>query len=194
MASPSPAVSAQGPMFIGFVFNLFLLGVITLQCYIYVTTFKRDKLYMKCYVGVLYLINVFQTVLLLLYLYRTLVVNFGDVRNLIQTDWVITTNPMLTGLIATKVQLFFVWRIKVLTQSKWLALFVLALSLTGLVGAVMSTALTVNSGVTFPELQNFQAVVLVWLIGQTLADVAITTILVAYLVSIFISRYYVYGK
>ncbi|KAJ8075648.1 hypothetical protein PM082_021278 [Marasmius tenuissimus] len=156
MAPPGPAALIQGPMFIGFIFNLFLLGFITLQCYIYGTTYKKDKLWMKYYVGILYLVNIVHTVLLLVYLYETLINNFGDVAGLLQANWFVTTDPLLTGLIATQVQLFFAWRIKVLTGSIWLALAVAAISMAGLAGAVASTALTVNIRITFPELQEFQ--------------------------------------
>ncbi|KAJ8075640.1 hypothetical protein PM082_021270 [Marasmius tenuissimus] len=92
-----PAVLIQGPMFIGIAFNLFLLGFITLQCYIYGMTYRKDKLWMKYYVGILYFVNILHTVCLLVYLYETLINRFGDLINLIHSDWVVATEPMLTA-------------------------------------------------------------------------------------------------
>ncbi|KAJ8075645.1 hypothetical protein PM082_021275 [Marasmius tenuissimus] len=154
MAPPGPAVLIQGPMFIGIAFNLFLLGFITLQCYIYGTTCRKDKLWMKYFVCILYLVNVLHTVFLLVYLYETSINQFSGVLHLIQSDWVAVTDPLLTGLIATQVQLFFAWRVKVLTGSIWLAIIVIVLSMTGLAGAAASTVFVLD--INFPELQKYK--------------------------------------
>ncbi|KAL0067221.1 hypothetical protein AAF712_005791 [Marasmius tenuissimus] len=80
-----------------------------------------------------------------------------------------------------QVQMFFAWRVKVLTRSMWLGLFVASLGIAGLGGAVASTV-GVLAHPAFVEFQvSLKDVVLVWLIGHVLADAAITVILVAYL-------------
>ncbi|KAK7049318.1 hypothetical protein VNI00_005919 [Paramarasmius palmivorus] len=130
---PSTAAEvAHGPMYIGFMFNIFLFGVVTAQIYMYMTTFKNDKLWMKLFVAFLYFFNVMNTVFIAVYLYSSLILNFADTHYLEVADWVFATDPALTGIIATLVQLFFAWRVKVLTSSWWLALLVIMCTLAGL--------------------------------------------------------------
>ncbi|KAJ8087219.1 hypothetical protein PM082_006049 [Marasmius tenuissimus] len=156
MAQSGAAETTQGPMVVGFIFNVFLLGVVTTQCYIYATTYKRDKLWIKCYVSVLYLLNILNTVFITIYLYTSLIKNFGDAEYLTHANWVFATDPVLTGIIATQVQIFFAWRVKVLTRNVWMGLIVAALGLAGLGGSVASTA-GVLAHPAFAEFQVFKS-------------------------------------
>ena len=36
-----PILNSHGPMYIGFMFNIFLFGMVTAQIYMYMTTFKK---------------------------------------------------------------------------------------------------------------------------------------------------------
>ncbi|KAJ8094430.1 hypothetical protein PM082_010864 [Marasmius tenuissimus] len=183
MTPSGVAQISHGPMLVGFLVNAFLLGVVTIQCYIYFVTYKRDRPWIKFYVVILYILNVLNTVFIMVHLYEALITNFGNNERLLQADWYFATDPVLTGLIATQVQMFFAWRVKVLTRSMWLGLFVASLSIAGLGGAVASTV----GVLAHPTFAKFRVLimdkVLVWLIGHALADVAITVILVAYLAS-----------
>ncbi|KAK7029630.1 hypothetical protein VNI00_014328 [Paramarasmius palmivorus] len=174
---------AHGPMYIGFLFNLFLFGIVTAQIYMYMTTYKSDKLWMKLFVATLYFLNILNTVFIAVYLYSSLILNFADIHYLEAANWVFATDPVLTGIVATLVQLFFAWRVKVLTSSWWLMLVVIVCSLAGLGGAIGSTV-GVLAHPKFVEFQEFKAAVLVWLAGECIADAAITTILVSYLVKL----------
>ncbi|KAJ8082175.1 hypothetical protein PM082_008022 [Marasmius tenuissimus] len=44
-----PAELAHGPMLMGFIFNVFLFGLITAQAHFYVLAYSRDKLEMKLF-------------------------------------------------------------------------------------------------------------------------------------------------
>ncbi|KAJ8094428.1 hypothetical protein PM082_010862 [Marasmius tenuissimus] len=177
------AQTTHGSVLIGFLGNGFLLGVLTIQCYNYFITYKRDRPWIKFYVVILYLLNVLNTGFIMAHLYEALITNFGNDERLLRADWYFATSPVLTGLIAMQVQMFFAWRVKVLTRSMWLGLFVASLGIAGLGGAVASTV-GVLAHPAFVEFQvSLKDVVLVWLIGHVLADAAITVILVAYLAS-----------
>ncbi len=76
--------------------------------------------------------------------------------------------------------LFFAWRVKVLTSNWYLAALVAALALAGAGGAIAATAkIRVIPG--FADFQEFQSVVIIWLVASCVADIAITAILVSYL-------------
>ncbi|KAI3612702.1 hypothetical protein WG66_014760 [Moniliophthora roreri] len=163
----SPAEIAHGPMFVGFLFNMFLFGIVTLQVYNYL-------------VVSLYVANILNTVFIAVYLYNSLISNFGDVQNLFVANWVFATDPVLTGIIAAMAQLFFAWRVRIVTSSNWLGLLVVACTLVGLAGAVASMAGVLHHP-RFIEFRIFKASVLVWLMGGCVADIAIALILVEYL-------------
>ncbi|KAE9398848.1 hypothetical protein BT96DRAFT_994549 [Gymnopus androsaceus JB14] len=175
-----PAEVAHGPLFIGFMFNTLLLGVLTVQVHHYQTTFKKDKAWMKTFVYILYLCNIVNTVLMADYLYNSLIVHFADVEYLQRANWVFASDPALTGIIATCVQIFFSWRVKVLTRSNLTALPVLALTVAGCVGALVS-AVEISFFPRFTDFVDFKAWVLLWLLGQSAADVMITLVLVLHL-------------
>ncbi|ESK96712.1 hypothetical protein Moror_6729 [Moniliophthora roreri MCA 2997] len=176
----SPAEIAHGPMFVGFLFNMFLFGIVTLQVYNYLVTFSNDRLWLKIFVVSLYVANILNTVFIAVYLYNSLIANFGDVQNLFVANWVFATDPVLTGIIAAMAQLFFAWRVRIVTSSNWLGLLVVACTLVGLAGAVASMAGVLHHP-RFIEFRIFKASVLVWLMGGCVADIAIALILVEYL-------------
>ncbi|THU98654.1 hypothetical protein K435DRAFT_942804 [Dendrothele bispora CBS 962.96] len=89
-------------------------------------------------VSVLMLTNFLNTIFLAMYLYKTLVVNFGVIDSLITADWLLATDPIMNGLIALYVQVFFVWRIKALTGSTLTAGAILIPTIAGFVGSGLS--------------------------------------------------------
>ncbi|THU86173.1 hypothetical protein K435DRAFT_970413 [Dendrothele bispora CBS 962.96] len=177
----SPAEASAGPIFIGWMFNLFFLGIITVQGYIYMTTYKKDRLWIKIFVAVLMVINFLNTIFTAVYLYDTLVVKFGDTTSVTTANWLTAMDPVTTGVTAIYVQLFFIWRIKVLTGSMMLAGAILLPATAGLIGSIASS-LSLTVSVKLANLILFKAWVIVWLIGAAVADLMITFVLVAWLV------------
>ncbi|KAF9021389.1 hypothetical protein BDZ89DRAFT_1115966 [Hymenopellis radicata] len=181
MATSSPATVAHGPMFIGLMFNFILLGIIMTQLYIYLKTYKRrDKLWMKVFVFVLLIANLANSVFIGVDLYLALINHFDDVKYLQNATWLFATDPALTGLISGGVQLFFAWRVKVLTSNWYLTTVVVATSMAGTVAGI-AVAVEIRTTPAFVQFQQFQSVVIVWLVSSCVADLCITGILVWYL-------------
>ncbi|KAF9033288.1 hypothetical protein BDZ89DRAFT_1063024 [Hymenopellis radicata] len=180
MAS-SPASVAQGPMMIGLMFNFILLGVVMTQAYIYMITYsKRDKSWMQSFVFIIVVANIVNSVFIAVDLYNALINNFNNTAYLAKATWLFATDPALTGIIAAAVQLFFAWRVKVLTSNWSLTTIVCLLALTGAVGGIV-TAVEIKTTPSFVDFQKFQTVVIIWLVASCLGDLAITCILVWYL-------------
>ncbi|THV02216.1 hypothetical protein K435DRAFT_853027 [Dendrothele bispora CBS 962.96] len=178
----SPAVASAGPIFIGWMFNLFFLGILTVQGYIYMTTYKKDRLWIKIFVAVLMVINFLNTIFTAVYLYDALVIKFGDATSVTTASWLTAMDPVTTGVTAIYVQLFFIWRIKVLTRSMMLAGAILLPATAGLIGAIASSLPGLTGSVELVNLILFKAWVILWLIGAAVADLMITFALVAWLV------------
>lgn len=180
-ATMSVAEPSHGPMLIGHFFNVLLMGVVIAQSYIYLVTYqKRDKLWMKLFVVFLLLVNVINTALQFAYLYTSLVIHFSDAAYLLNVTMLFAATAALTGIVSGAVQLFFAWRVKILTSNIWMVGLVVATALAGTVGAIGSSAESVKAG-TFVKFQEIKSWVILWLVGACVADILITGILVWHL-------------
>ncbi|KAF8957235.1 hypothetical protein BDZ97DRAFT_1670221 [Flammula alnicola] len=162
-------------MFIGFTVNALLLGVMTTQVYMYYAKYKKDKWWLKAIVALLFLADTMNTVFDFIYLYRSLIIHFGKFAPYFNVP-----DPAITGIIAASVQLFFAWRVLVLTKT-WV--YPIAIGSMGLAGGISGivTAFEVVRTPKFVDFRNFKATVIVWLAAEACGDVLITIILVWYL-------------
>ncbi|KIY69405.1 hypothetical protein CYLTODRAFT_420697 [Cylindrobasidium torrendii FP15055 ss-10] len=176
----SPAEIAHGPMLIGLFFTALLQGGLVLQCYHYYMNYREDKLFIKLYVLVIFVLNAVNTSFDFAYLYESLITHYGDISFLTYTRWTFNAAPITTGLIAALVQLFFAYRIHVLARNIWATSSVVILALAGFVGSII-TSIECGIHTKFIEFKSFQNVVILWLVAGCACDVLITVILVLYL-------------
>ncbi|PBK77539.1 hypothetical protein ARMSODRAFT_1012693 [Armillaria solidipes] len=176
----SVAEPSQGPMLIGHMINVLLLGVVIAQTYIYMITYqKRDKAWLKALVFFLLVLNVANTQFT--YMYTALITHFEDPAYLVKVTIVFATTAALTGVISCSVQMFFAWRVKILTSNLWLVGVVVATAMAGAIGAIASSVESVSIA-SFLRFQEIKAWVILWLVGACAADILITAILVWHLV------------
>ncbi|KAF9449123.1 hypothetical protein P691DRAFT_774907 [Macrolepiota fuliginosa MF-IS2] len=181
----SAAVNAHGPMLIGTMFSIVLYGIIITQVYIYYTTYKKDPKWTKIFVFIIFFADTLNTVFNGVYMYQSLILHFDDPPFLERANWCFVTEPVTTAVIGMMVQLFFAWRILVLTRSRVMTAIVVAFSITGGVcGIVTGYEVTIH-----PVFSEFAAthghVVTGWLAPAGAADIIITSTLVWYLVRSF---------
>ncbi|GLB38356.1 hypothetical protein LshimejAT787_0502210 [Lyophyllum shimeji] len=161
----SPAQIAHGPMFIGTVLNVLLYGITIAQIYLYQNSFNRDGLYIRSFVYVLFLGDTIQTVFTVMYLYDSVILNFGNTTYLMTGDWIFSTDPALTGILG----------VSVLT-----ALIILLCAASSILMGI-ATAVAIGMVPMFLEFQKFKVVVIIWLVSASFADMIITSSLVIYL-------------
>ncbi|KAF8158462.1 hypothetical protein B0H34DRAFT_859225 [Crassisporium funariophilum] len=181
LSMKGPAEVAHGWMFAGFAVNVLLLGVMITQVYLYYGQYKNDKKWIKIFVAVLFCADCLNTGFDFAYLYRSLITYFGDAAFLEKADWLFATDPVITGLIASSVQLFFAWRVRVLTKTWVYPAVIGSFAIAGGVSSIVC-AYEITRTPRFVDFQNFKAVVIVWLAAEALGDVIITALLVWYLV------------
>ncbi|KII90546.1 hypothetical protein PLICRDRAFT_173946 [Plicaturopsis crispa FD-325 SS-3] len=176
-----PAEVAHGPFFIGTVLNIVLYGVMVTQSFLYFTSYKKDKIWLKLFVALLLFADTVNSVFDVIYLYDSLVIHFGNDAFLTKANWVFATDPAMTGIIATFVQLFFAWRVKVLNRKN--TYIVIAIVIFALAGCLCSIATSIAVGIVpdFINFQKFKSVVIVWLVSSSICDVIITFSLVWHL-------------
>ncbi|KAF9808957.1 hypothetical protein IEO21_07679 [Rhodonia placenta] len=196
----SPAAVTYGPIFVGCVLNIVLYGIMITQTFLYFTVYKkyvvvqqssraasnhyhdRDKLWMKLFVGTLFLCDTLNCAFDIAFVYVALVDGFDNPIGLDYASWVFPTiDPAMTAFIALFVQMFFAWRVKVLTNSIPAVLFVMFCSLFQWCGGV-GTAIAVGMIPEFVHFQRFEVIVIIWLAFSAVADSSITAALVWHLV------------
>ncbi|TFK50443.1 hypothetical protein OE88DRAFT_1735991 [Heliocybe sulcata] len=161
-----------GPQLFGFLFNWGLFGVLSVQVYLYYLSFPNDKLGLKVLVYGLYLVEATQTGLATSDAVRWLVTGWGRPEALeeINTSWL--NVPLMGGMISCTVQLFFCWRIWILSGSIYLPLVIALVALVsgsaGVAGGIMLRELD-----NISEIAKLTPVTSVWLTCSAVADILI---------------------
>lgn len=183
VAPPLPSIGIMfGPPLIGISIACMLFGSMWNQCILYYTRFPKDKTWLKCYVGILLMLDVVGTVFALWWIYDLLVDNFGNFSALGIVTFRLAVHPILVGVQAIICQAFFIWRVKVLTGKIWLTIPLLFLCLVSLACTIgLSTYISINT-----DLSKFYDVLphtlgAIWLSVTAFIDVFITATLSFYL-------------
>ncbi|OSD07502.1 hypothetical protein PYCCODRAFT_1463746 [Trametes coccinea BRFM310] len=177
---PSPAALTYGPIFVGVVFNILLYGIMITQTFLYFTVYKKDRLWMKLFVALLFICDTVNCAFDITFLYIPLVNNFGNPSSLMYATWVFATDPIMTALIGSLTQCFFAWRVNVLTHSIPAVIFITLCALCQFCGG-LGTSIAVGMIPEFVHFQKFEIIVIVWLAFSAVADCAITIALVGHL-------------
>ncbi|KAF9530984.1 hypothetical protein CPB83DRAFT_892255 [Crepidotus variabilis] len=180
LTNKNPAEIAHGWMYLGLCINLLLLGVLTTMMLTYHTTYKSDRWWIKILVSLLYVADFLNSCFTLAYLYLVLIINFGNFDMLQRPDWIFACDPSLTALIGMTVQLFFAWRVFVLTKSSLISGLIVTVAVVGGIFGLM-TAIKLSRIQYFVELLKLKAFSVTWLSCEAVADLSITTTLVWYL-------------
>ncbi|KAL1742402.1 hypothetical protein HDZ31DRAFT_43306, partial [Schizophyllum fasciatum] len=169
-----------GGMLIGSYFNLILWGVSITQTYLYFGVYSEDRMFIRVFVAFIFLADGVQAVFTMVYMYQTLISRFGEEKALSIATWVFSTDPALTGIIGGCIQLFFAWRIFVLTRS-WLLFSCVSLFSIATLLAGIGTGIAAHIVPAFSDFQKFKPVVIIWLAASAAADILIAVTLAWYL-------------
>nr|GAT56197.1 predicted protein [Mycena chlorophos] len=124
-----------GALQIGVLLSYMLLGVTTMQVYIYVGRFPQDPRWLRVMVGIVWLMELVQGGLVGYALYLYTVLDYGDRLHLLQSaPPTLNAAFVLTALITTVVQLFFIHRIWLLSKNVYLPGVLVIMSIVYLVG------------------------------------------------------------
>ncbi|KAL0958709.1 hypothetical protein HGRIS_014039 [Hohenbuehelia grisea] len=177
-----PVMLVQGPVFIGFVFKVLLQGVILVQGYLYFSRYSStDRRLIKAVVAALIFADQLNIILNAAYLFDAFVIHFGNQDHLVKINWLFATDPIINGFTACTAQLFFAWRINVLTKNKWIVGLVSFFAVTSCCGALGCGIGSIMLG-SFLEFPKLTAVLIIWLGAAVIADVLIAVTLSWYLV------------
>ncbi|KAJ3537853.1 hypothetical protein NM688_g6611 [Phlebia brevispora] len=176
----NPAQVAHGPGLIGAFLNVFLFGIMTTQVYYYVTNYKKDRLWIRIFVLTLLVADCVNSIFDIYWLYTDIIYHFGDASAIALSDWRLATDPATVAIIATSVQMFFAWRVKVLTGNIWITIIVITTAFISLCGG-LGTAIAIPWVGRYSLFYRFDQVATVWLIATAICDTVIALSLTWYL-------------
>ncbi|KDQ52832.1 hypothetical protein JAAARDRAFT_210307 [Jaapia argillacea MUCL 33604] len=113
-----------GPTLVGSILNVFLFGVMWMQCILYFTTFKQDKRGIRLLVWFLLVTDTVNSAFIVYVLYLYTITNFGNIDAAQHQTWPATIAPFLTSIISVFVQGFFTHRVHVLTSVRPLVVLI----------------------------------------------------------------------
>ncbi|KAI0764678.1 hypothetical protein C8Q74DRAFT_1370609 [Fomes fomentarius] len=158
-----------GPVFVGALLSWMLFGISIVQLYIYHVSFTRDHRFIQASVYLIFLLDVFQSVVAANQGWQVLVSGWGRPDNLEFPGWTFTALPIVSTIISTWVQAFYAWRIHQL--GKWVVLpgFIV------LAGGAWALAISFASTRDIASLHetSMYARVVIWLGGGAFTDLII---------------------
>ncbi|KAI0804514.1 hypothetical protein BC629DRAFT_1590781 [Irpex lacteus] len=176
----NPAQAAHGPALIGIFINIFLFGIMITQCFFYFSTYKKDSLWIKAYVLFLLFLDLLNCVFDITWIYDDIINNFGDLDVIAVANWKLQTDPAMVAIIGTVCQLFFAWRVAVLTRNKWVTALIVITSIASMLGG-LGVAIAITFVKFYKDFSKFDQVGAVWLVCTAVCDVTIATSLTWYL-------------
>ncbi|KAF9483256.1 hypothetical protein BDN70DRAFT_990574 [Pholiota conissans] len=192
MALPPPPVTngieittIAGPPFVVLVTNWALFGVLSIQVYIYSQAFPNDRPILKALVYGVTLIEMAQTFLLTQTGWAMLVQGFGNVEAINEVGTTFISVPFIGGLVGLLVQLFYAWRIAIISHKKIIPVLIFFISLTSFAGAIITTVNGKQAG-KFSEIRAGHKllahnIVGVWGGASSFCDVVIAVCMCYYL-------------
>ncbi|KAJ4470857.1 hypothetical protein J3R30DRAFT_3531329 [Lentinula aciculospora] len=179
-------VEITGAMLLGHLFNWCLFGVLCIQVYIYCISFSRDRLAIKVLVYIVFAFDILQTAFTTHYAWYVLASGWGNPSTLVFTTWSLATIPPLTGIISSMGQIFFAWRIWVLSvgNKHFLAVvFVVVLSSAGSLAAAIYCGIASIRNHQLNTASTLDKEVTAWMSLSAACDLIITVALVFQLVA-----------
>ncbi|KAJ7100801.1 hypothetical protein B0H15DRAFT_944093 [Mycena belliarum] len=174
---PNPAAIAHGPMLIGMTINVLLMGVIVMQMYEYFTSYRRrDDRWLRSLVIFVFFVNILNTAFAVADVYIALINHFGDFQYLTVSTWLFVTDPVIIGIVACPVQMFFAWRVHSLTRKWYLGLLTVSLALGQLVCGML-VAWKCHEIPAWADFVKFTDLITVWMTSTIVVDLTITVIL-----------------
>ncbi|EIM81295.1 uncharacterized protein STEHIDRAFT_86647 [Stereum hirsutum FP-91666 SS1] len=143
----------------------------------YTTSCQKDAKWIKLYVAALFLMDTTNTVAVCEFVFDKLVTHFGDVAYLQTAGWAFPLDALTVGSLATMVQLFFAWRVRVISGSNWLTGLIVVVSVASFLTAIGTSVATAIIQ-EFPKLHKSRPIGGTWLAFSAVCDILITTALV----------------
>jgi len=171
-------------LFLGYIFSAVVLGVMAMQMYLYYKRNKCDKIWIKSFVAILFFANTLSVTFNLVYLYRTLILSFGNNEQFLHINWLVDIEPILTSIIVFVLQIFFAWRAYDLTSNWIYPILIVATAIISCVGGIWDASKLSRTS-DFSDVIDNEASMIFWLLSGIISDGLIAIVHTWYLVQYY---------
>ncbi|PBK82350.1 hypothetical protein ARMGADRAFT_1090403 [Armillaria gallica] len=185
-----PIAELTGPFIVGFLLNWGLFGTLSVQLYLYYLAFPNDRRFTKYLVYGIYVIESVQTMLIAHDMFARFGYGFGDIDALTKTDFNWLTVPIMGAVVACVGQVFYAYRIFVVSKSRIIPMLVICISLTSSVAAIITGVYCFQEG-NVTEMNNRKMYITagfvslndvqIWCGASALCDILIAICMTLYL-------------
>ncbi|KAK0454347.1 hypothetical protein EV421DRAFT_1896273 [Armillaria borealis] len=141
-----PVERLSGPQIVSCLLNWGLFGSLSVQLYLYYLAFPKDKRSVKHLVYGIYIVEFVQTMLLTHDAFASFGYGFGDFEALTKVGFSWLTVPIMGAIAASVGQGFYAYRIFILSKSRIVPAFVICVSLTSFVAAIITGVYIFQAG------------------------------------------------
>ncbi|PBK87015.1 hypothetical protein ARMGADRAFT_972548 [Armillaria gallica] len=177
-----PIAELTGSYLIGCLLNWGLFGTLTVQLYLYYLAFPNDRRITKYLVYGLYVIEIVQTILIAHDSFALFGYGFGDLEALARLNFGWLTVPIMSGIVACVGQVFYAYRIFILSKSRTIPIFIFCILSISSVAAIVTGIFTFQIG-NVVQLNNRRMSIAagIWCGGAALCDIIIAICMTYYL-------------
>ncbi|TFK90194.1 hypothetical protein K466DRAFT_638889 [Polyporus arcularius HHB13444] len=169
---PGPLIA---PLFLANSLNWLALGVLLVQCCFYLQNFPTDQRWIRVLVASIFVLELVQTATTTHQAWWYTVTNWNNPAALLTFPWSAMTVPIMAGIIAAIVQMFYAWRVFVLS-SNWIlcgmAILIVVLSLLQCITSIVVSVLF-QLNATPVELERLRHGFELWITSSFVCDVLI---------------------
>ncbi|KAI0066609.1 hypothetical protein BV25DRAFT_1912663 [Artomyces pyxidatus] len=171
------ASTVIGPVFVGNAVNCVLMGTLVVQVYLFYVNFPRERLRIRLLVYGIFLLDILQTLFGIHLAWDWMITNWNNPDALAHPiSWTDATIPIMCGLVAGIVQLFYAWQIWALAKSVFMhavAALIVVVALGQSSASIISSSLLLKS-LTPEEFKRLFPGFEFWLAGSFVADILIS--------------------
>ncbi|PBK66293.1 hypothetical protein ARMSODRAFT_960237 [Armillaria solidipes] len=178
-----PIAELSGPYVVGALLNWGLFGTLSVQLYLYYLAFPNDRRFTKYLVYGIYVIEFTQTILVTYDAFSTFGYGFGDMDALTRMNYNWLAVPVMSAVAAGVGQVFYAYRISVVSKSRIIPIFIICISLTSSVAAMMTGIYAFQAG-NLTKMNNRKTTIAIgiWCGASALCDIIIAICMTHYLI------------
>ncbi|KAK0214040.1 hypothetical protein IW262DRAFT_1466600 [Armillaria fumosa] len=177
-----PIETLSGPLIVAYLLHWGLFGTLSVQLYLYYLAFPKDRKFTKYLVYGIYIIEFVQTMLFTYDAFAEFGYGFGDIEALTGMHFNWLAIPIMSAVVAFVGQVFYAYRIFILSKSQIVPLFVICVSLTSSVAAIIAGAYAFPAdSVTELDNRSISIAFGIWCGASALCDIIIAICMTYYL-------------
>ncbi|KAK0483092.1 hypothetical protein EDD18DRAFT_1362064 [Armillaria luteobubalina] len=178
-----PIEIRSGPLIVGYLLNWGLFGTLSIQLYLCYLAFPKDRKFTKYLVYGIYILELVQTILVTHDAFTVFGYGFGnlDAHTDVHSNWLVI--PIMGGIAASVGQGFYAYRIFILSRSRTVFAFIIFVSLTSLVAAIIAGICSFQEG-DIPNINDWRMSISIGIscAGYALCDIVIAICMTYYLI------------